>query len=214
MEYFIGIDPSINSTGICVQKYDGELKISENFIILKPGDRNKPESKWLTRKENIANESFSNFQYSFYTIEDLSPYKELNHYCEYWKSWNICMCAKTIKDIIKEWTKDDPQCVNIIMEGISYGSVQRTKSIFDLAGLNYLVRDKFIGKDEFNIIIATPSEIKKFASGNGNCKKEIMVNLFKLSHNEFEIIPKIDDISDAWFMANYAKKLYDDERGE
>ena len=30
------------------------------------------------------------------------------------------------------------------------------------------------------------------------------------SHPEFDIIPKIDDISDAWFMSNYAKKLYNE----
>ena len=113
---------------------------------------------------------------------------------------------------IKEFTKDNPETIQIVIEGISYGSVQRTKSIFDLAGLNYLVREKFIEKEGINLTIAPPSEIKKFASGNGNCNKEVMVNLFMLSHQGFDIIPKVDDISDAWFMSNYAKKLYDDER--
>ena len=212
MEYFIGIDPSINSTGICIQKYDVENKISEEFIILKPGDKNKNESKWLTKKEKQAEEQIFNFQYCFYPKMDLSVYKDMNHFSEYWKSYNMCMCAKTIKDIIKEWTKDNPTNIYIVMEGISYGSVNRTKAIFDLAGLNYLVREKFINTEIFSLIIATPSEIKKFASGNGNCNKDIMVGLFKMSHQELSVIPKIDDISDAWFMSNYAKYLYEHEK--
>ena len=215
MEYFVGIDPSMNSTGICVQKYDGDIKISEQFIILKPGDKTKNKSKWLVKKEKIAEEQLFNFQYCFYPKENLDAYKELNHFHEYWKSWNMCSCAKTIQDIVKEWTKDNSEHIYIVIEGISYGSVQRTKSIFDLAGLNYLVREKFInkyiGNNECIFTIATPSEIKKFASGNGNCKKDVMVNLFKLSHPELEIVPKIDDISDAWFMSNYARKLKTDD---
>lgn len=210
MEYFIGIDPSINSTGICIQKYDGEQKINENFIILKPGDKNKSEEKWLNKKEKIADSSFQNFQYCFYPKMDLAPYKDLNHFSEYWKSWNMIMCANTIHSIIKEWTKDNPQKIYIVIEGISYGSVQRTKSIFDLAGLNYLVRNKFINND-YIFTIATPSEIKKFATGNGNSKKEIMIDLFNISHPEFNIIPKIDDISDAWFMSNYAFYIKDSD---
>ena len=211
MVYYVGIDPSINSTGICIQKYDGNLKINEEFIILKPCDKNRPEDKWLNKKEKQAEEQLQNFQYCFYSKMDLTPYKDLNHYHEYWKSWNICLCAKTVKDIIKEWTKDNPIQIHIVIEGISYGSAQRTKSIFDLAGLNYLIREKFLQKENIIFTIATPSEIKKFATGNGNCNKELMVNLFKMTNPEFEIIPKIDDIADAWFMSNYAKYVKEKE---
>lgn len=214
MQYFIGIDPSMNSTGICVQKYDGDSKIREEFIILKPGIKEKSEDKWLNKKEKEAQNSNIPFEYKFYNKMDLTPYKELNHFSEYWKSYNMISCTKQIKEIIKDFTKDNPEKIYIVMEGISYGSVQRTKSIFDLAGLNYLVREKFIEKENVLLTIAPPSEIKKFASGNGNCNKEVMINLFMVSHPEFSIIPKIDDISDAWFMSNYAKKIYDDERRE
>lgn len=200
----------MNSTGICVQKYDGDEKIKEEFIILKPNNKLKPESKWLNRKEQLVQESNLPFEYMFYDKNDLTAYKEHYHFYEYWKSNNMISCANEIKNIVREFTKDDPETVQIVMEGISYGSVQRTKSIFDLAGLNYLVRENFIEKEGFYITIAPPSEIKKFASGNGNCNKEVMISLFMSSHPEFDIIPKIDDISDAWFMSNYAKKLYNE----
>lgn len=207
MEYFIGIDPSINSTGICIQKYDDNKKINEQFIIIKPDNKTKPKDKWLNKKEQIAEDKIFNFEYIFYDKMDLTPYKDMNHFSEYWKSYNMISCTRKIKEVIKEYTKDNPKKINIIIEGISYGSVQRTKSIFDLAGLNYLVREKFIEVDNITFTIVTPSEVKKFASGNGNCKKEIMVNLFLTSHPELNIIPKVDDISDAWFMSNYAKYI-------
>lgn len=200
MEYFVGIDPSMNSTGICIRKYDGDNLVKENFIIL------TPERK-LTKKEKIANDEIFNFEYVFYQNMDLKPYAKLNHFGEYWKSWNMICCAKAIKDIIKEFTKDNPEKIYIVIEGISYGSSIRTRSIFDLAGLNYLIREKFIEKENIVFTVATPSEVKKFASGNGNCNKETMISLFSMSHEEMQIIPKLDDISDAWFMSNYAKNL-------
>lgn len=200
MEYFVGIDPSMNSTGICIRKYDGDNLIKENFIIL------TPERK-LTKKEKIANDEIFNFEYVFYQSMDLKAYAKLNHFGEYWKSWNMICCAKAVKDVIKEFTKDNPEKIYIVIEGISYGSSIRTRSIFDLAGLNYLIREKFIEKENIVFTVATPSEIKKFASGNGNCNKETMISLFSMSHEEMQIIPKLDDISDAWFMSNYAKFL-------
>ena len=205
--YYVGIDPSMNSTGICIQKYDNDIKIKEDFIILKSVDERKDSSKWLTKKEKIAEEHIDNFLYLFYNKVDLTEFKTDNHLHEYWKSYNMCMCANTIKHIVNEFTKDNPSKIYLVMEGISYGSVQRTKSIFDLAGLNYLVREKFILQNGlFESIIATPSEIKQFASGNGNCNKEVMINLFIMSHPNFEILPKIDDIADAYYMSNYAKQ--------
>lgn len=216
MKYYIGIDPSINSTGICIQKFDGDVKIKEDFIILKPADYNKLESKWLNKKEKEAENAIEHFQYCFYEKRDLSIYKDYSHFQEYWKSWNMCTCAKTIYNLIKDWTKDNPEGIYIVIEGISYGSAQRTKSIFDLAGLNYLIRDKFIEKEGYTFIITPPSEIKKFASGNGNCNKDIMINIFTINHPEFKIVPKVDDISDAWFMSNFSKYFIENniDKGE
>lgn len=201
-EYFVGIDPSMNSTGICVQKYQDGQKIKENFIILTHDRR-------LTKRENLAENAIFEFEYWFYKYEDLKPHKEKddNHTVEWWKTYNMISCSNEICHIVKEFTKDKPSVVYIVIEGISYGSSIRTKSIFDLAGLNYLIRNKFLNKEGFILTIVPPSEIKKFASGNGNCKKEIMIGLFEDSHTEMKTIPKIDDIADAWFMANYASQI-------
>ena len=102
----------------------------------------------------------------------------------------------------------------VCQEGISYGSSKRTKSVFDLAGLNFLLRMMIISTlrpDKY--IIATPSEIKKKTSGNGNCNKDVMVNLFKSLKPDFDL-PKLDDIADSFWMANYIKYLSDTEDGQ
>ena len=201
MIYFIGIDPSINSTGICIQKYDNKQKIYEKFLILS-GNRK------LSKKEQNAESEINELSYVFYDKKDLREFKTDNHLHEYWKSYNLCNLANEISKIITSYTIDNPEHIYINMEGISYGSSIRTNTICDLAGLNYLIRDKFIEQPLIDFQICPPTEIKKFASGNGNCNKEVMVNLFKGIYPEYDIIPKIDDISDAWFMANYAEKRY------
>ena len=208
MQYFIGIDPSMNSSGICVLKFDGDTKIREDFIILKPYNNAKPLEKQLVKKEKIAQESLMNFEYLFYDSEDLKAYEDYGDYREYWKSYNMIRCAKKVKEIVHELTKDNPEEIHICIEGISYGSSLRTKSIYDLAGLNYLIREKFIEKDGITFSIATPAEIKKFATGKGNNQKDMVKDLFLAAHDELKIIPKVDDIADAYFMARYSQKLH------
>ena len=205
MVYLIGIDPSINSTGICIQKYEGDNKVFEDFIIL-TGERK------LTKREKVANDAFINFSYQFYDKIDLSLYETNNHFHEYWKTYNMIQLVYSVKNIVKEYTKDNPEKIHIVIEGISYGSKMRTKSIFDLAGLNYLIRSVFLEKENIVFTICPPSEIKKFATGNGNCKKEMMIDIFSKTHKDLsDIIPKVDDICDAWFMSNYSRVLYKEE---
>ena len=124
---------------------------------------------------------------------------------------NVCKC---IKDIVSKYIANHNGVLNtyVCQEGISYGSTVKTKSVFDLAGLNYLLRNTFINSSVCNyFVIASPSEIKKFATGKGNANKEMMVNMFSCIFPNLQL-PKIDDICDAYFMANYASKLF--EQGE
>jgi Holliday junction resolvasome RuvABC endonuclease subunit len=201
VNYFVGIDPSMNSTGLCIQQYEGEQKIKENFFII------KPSTDKLTKKEKLAEESSLYFEYIFYKAEDLKAYSDNNLFHEYWKSFNMIQLVKKIKETILEYTKLENDHIHIVIEGISYGSMSRTKSIFDLAGLNYMVRNYFIEKDNITFWIVPPAEIKKFTTGNGLAKKEAITHLFESSHPELKIIPKIDDIADAYFMACYSNEL-------
>lgn len=206
MEIYIGIDPSLNSTGLCLQFYEDDQFVKDLYYIIKP---NK-----LTKKEKAAQDKLINFDYALYEKMDLDIYKDNNLFSEYWKTVNMINIVKTIKHCIYDNVQGRNNVkLYIVQEGISYGSSIRTKSIFDLAGLNYMIRNEFIEKENILFFIAPPTHIKKFATGIGNCKKEMIIELFKNTHKELsESLPKVDDIADAYYMSCYAKKLCEEDQ--
>ena len=192
---YIGIDPSINSTGICIQTISDDNKVNdEKFYIIKPNSLTKHESSI----------KIDNFSYVVYSKSDLTEFKNDYHKYELNKTLNIINLINQINSVISKHIKNF-QNVFIVMEGISYGSVTKTRSIYDLAGLNYLIRYLILNNyDNINLIICPPTEIKKFASGKGNSQKDLLVEAFNILHPEFIKIKKIDDMVDAYFMCKYA----------
>lgn len=198
---YIGIDPSINSTGITIARYENNVEVEIKFYIIKNGK--------LTKRESAANDSIDNFEYIIYNKIDLAQFKDDNHVFEYYKTKNMVEVVNTIYDLILNEVKKYTSVVNVVIEGISYGSSIRTKSIFDLAGLNYMIRYKLITSDiqHLNLSIATPSNIKKYATGKGNANKESIMTIFKYIFPEMQNIPKLDDIADSYFMAMFSRAI-------
>lgn len=208
MEIFVGIDPSLNSTGLCLQFYEDNKMVKDIFYIIKP---NK-----LTKREQTAQDTLINFDYVLYNKIDLNMYKDNNLFYEYWKTVNMISIVKKIKECIYDNIQGRKQYkLYIVQEGISYGSSARTKSVFDLAGLNYMIRNEFIEKENISFFIAPPTHIKKFATGIGNCKKELIIELFKSIEPKLaEKLPKVDDIADAYYMSKFARQIYIDNNKE
>lgn len=198
---YVGIDPSINSTGITIARYENDVEVEIKFYIIKNGK--------LTKRESAANDSIDNFEYIIYNKIDLTQFKDDNHVFEYYKTKNMVEVVNTIYDLILNEVKKYSAIVNVVIEGISYGSSIRTKSIFDLAGLNYMIRYKLITGDiqHLNLTIATPSNIKKYATGKGNANKESIMTIFKYIFPEMQNIPKLDDIADSYFMAMFSRDI-------
>lgn len=198
---YVGIDPSINSTGITIARYENDVEAEIKFYIIKNGK--------LTKRESAANDSIDNFEYIIYNKIDLTQFKDDNHVFEYYKTKNMVEVVNTIYDLILNEVKKYLAIVNVVIEGISYGSSIRTKSIFDLAGLNYMIRYKLITGDiqHLNLSIATPSNIKKYATGKGNANKESIMTIFKYIFPEMQNIPKLDDIADSYFMAMFSRDI-------
>lgn len=198
---YVGIDPSINSTGITIARYENNVEVEIKFYIIKNGK--------LTKRESTANDSIDNFEYIIYNKIDLTQFKDDNHVFEYYKTKNMVEVVNTIYDLILNEVKKYSAIVNVVIEGISYGSSIRTKSIFDLAGLNYMIRYKLITGDiqHLNLSIATPSNIKKYATGKGNANKESIMTIFKYIFPEMQNIPKLDDIADSYFMAMFSRDI-------
>ena len=202
MEIFIGIDQSINSTGICVKLCENNKLVKEHFYII----TNK-----VTKKALAYSQTLNNFDYIFYDKKEKSE-SENNDEFEWGKLLNNILITDNILEIIKSNISAALDKVYIAMEGVSYQSGQ-TKSLLDLAGLSTLIRYRiykyFISHQDNvgELKIFTPGEVKKFATGNGNSSKDIMVGLFKTSYKEIAKLPKIDDIADAYWICTYLKEL-------
>ena len=198
MNLYIGIDQSINSTGICIKLYDDKILVKEHFYII----TNKVTKKALTYSETL-----SNFNYIFYDKKEKSDAKDNNEF-EQNKLLNNILITDNILDIIKFNISSPLDKIYVAMEGISYQSGQ-TKSLLDLSGLSTLIRYRiyrFFQSHQDNVgelKIFTPAEIKKFASGNGNCSKDVMISLFKTAYKDIAQLPKIDDIADAYWICTY-----------
>ena len=201
MNVFIGIDPSINSTGMTIRTDTGFCR----FFIIK-GDK-------LTKKEKNAQLDNSEiFEYCLYQKENV---KDTNnaHERELAKAHNLSTIADTIYNIIEELLHQlrktsSIDSVTICMEGISYGSIH-SAAVMDLAGLNYLIRDRLHHHTVVGTLLVTPpAEIKKFATGAGNANKSLMITTFRGQFPDFEL-PKLDDVVDAYFMSKYAQYIFE-----
>lgn len=202
MEIFIGIDQSINSTGITIQKFEDNKKVDKQFYIIK-GNK-------LTKKESDID--LDCFNYIVYDKKEKKNSTNNNEF-ERFKLENAINISNIIIDLIVDSIKNKLDKVYIALEGISFQSSQ-TKSLIDLAGLSYIIRYsiyKFFESHQDNVgelIVFTPGEIKKFATGNGTAKKESMIALFKNLNNQLSIINKIDDLADSYWICEYLITQY------
>lgn len=200
MNIYIGIDPSINSTGLTIMNDSGFVR----FFIIK-------ENKLTKREKKAEEEQSCIFEYKHYDKKDVGN-TENAYDRELSKYHNIASISDLIKKVCNHYIEmfsyeDDSIHVCICMEGISYGSIH-SAAVMDLAGLNYLIRDRI--HDLGKLMVTPPSEIKRFYTGSGNANKELMVSTFKGTYPDFEL-PKIDDVCDSYAMAKYAQHICETE---
>lgn len=198
-ELYVGIDPSINSTGVTINIWENNSLFTEVFYIIKGNKLTKKEQK-VTEDDDL-----SAVIYSTYEKIDIKDAVD-SHELELIKTNNLLNIVNAISHIITVYSK---HCDNIYvgMEGLSYGSSVRTRSIYELAGLNYLIRNELMTKHICNLYILPPTEVKKFATGIGNCSKDAVINVFSSIFPNLLKIPKIDDIADSWFICNYVRDI-------
>ena len=183
----IGIDPSLNSTGVCV--YNG---LSHKYFLIV----SKATKKMLNFKH-------PDIQIIKYDKQDTTKKEHPYDVIESNKAFNIHNICTIIKQIIDKY--DEP--VHISMEGVSYGSVG-SAALVDLSGLNFAIRNTLIDSNA-SFTIVSPSQNKKFATGNGSADKDLMVfswlKIEKHLANVKDI--KIDDLADAFFLCHYADRI-------
>ncbi len=247
IDIFIGIDPSLNSTGITIMSNCGQNNyIYNRMFVLKPKLTRK-EIKILDayNKYNIKhklNDTSKDFYFNalIYDHEDANYYnREPNkdsHKFELLKTTNLINITNKIEQIINDnifdivylykrmfnILNDKEHSYNIIchtcIETNSFNSRQHSVSLVELCGLNFLIRNMILNMkwnviklhvriDSSDLICATPTEIKKFATYRGDADKELMMICFKLLQpnisNELDGF-KLDDVADSYFMCLYA----------
>lgn len=198
-ELYVGIDPSINSTGVTINIWKDNSLFTEVFYIIKGNKLTKKEQK-VTEDDDL-----NKVIYSTYEKIDIKDAVD-SHELELIKTKNLLNIVNVISHIITVYSKHCDY-IYVGMEGLSYGSSVRTRSIYELAGLNYLIRNELMTKHMCKLYILPPTEVKKFATGIGNCSKDAVINVFSSIFPNLLKIPKIDDIADSWFICNYVRDI-------
>lgn len=112
-----------------------------------------------------------------------------------------CRISEIKESIWKYFNKESI----IYVEGLSF--LSRGRSILDLAGLHYYIRTNlYLSGYDYKPI--PPTVIKKFITGKGNCKKELM--LLKV-YKKFGIEFDNNNLCDAYSLARFAVEQYKDE---
>lgn len=188
----IGIDPSVNSTGICVSGTDLNIYYLVPAKITKKSLEYSKGLDWLEVHE-----------YEKIPTKDITKYHEK----EFVKFGNLSVLVETISvilDIIMSRYVVD----YVTMEGVSYGSTSGA-ALVDLSFLNAMIRMKLHEK-KLKFYIVAPTEVKKYAVGNGGADKGVMIMSWKKLDKRIQELPdwfKCDDLADAYFMAHYNPEI-------
>lgn len=141
MKYFIGLDLSLQSTGLVILNEKG--KIVKQELIKSKKDGEKPVDE-LRRLMQIREEIFRHI------------------------------------DETKEIKTNDT--LYYAIEGLAF-AVKNTTSLVQLAALNYMIRE-WIEYNEDTFIIVYPTSLKKFITGTGNAKKDVMMMTIYKNYGE------------------------------
>lgn len=96
--------------------------------------------------------------------------------------------------------------VILYMEGLSFGA--KGNSVTQLAGLHYFLRIGFLSRFDFEYKIIPPTTLKKFVTGKGTAKKElILLNVYKRWGVEFSD----NNLADAYSLSRMALDNYREE---
>lgn len=181
----IGLDLSINSTGICVC-VDGK---PEMYYII--------ANTTMTKKNQRLAESLSGVPLQYFIYEKQTTKSKIYAEKERIKTNNISEIATCIIQIIRTERPD-----YAFIEGVSYGSLG-SAALVDLSGLNFVTR-YILDYDNIPFIIVSPTENKKNATGNGAAKKEEMIYAWEACDDRLKELGqqlKLDDLADAFFLA-------------
>lgn len=229
--FYIGVDVSINSTGVCI--FDDKLK-KWKFVSFPANISEKQiqSGKSLAFQDFLHDDEFKVVSLER-KISKLSKQEKKKQYSmvEILKLHDAIRNARIVAETIAKGINDSKD-VKIGIEGFSYGS--KGNSLIDIVGYSYLIR-YYLNLITQDLIIVSPSEVKKFAGRTlskktGGANKLQMLDLFaenssgdseikkssiwkSISKNRnlivnekgTEIKKPFDDLIDAYFISHYIR---------
>jgi len=99
-----------------------------------------------------------------------------------------------------------PTLETVCIEGLAY--LSHSSRLFELAGIHFMLRCKM---KECNIpfSVVPPTSLKKFATGKGNCGKDLII---KCVYEKWGVNFQNDNLADAYVLARMALEDFKDER--
>lgn len=183
----IGIDPSINSTGVCV--WNG---IENYYYII--------TSKMTKKMCDFKHEYITYLPYTKLDSKNME-YSEKENV----KFTNILNICTHIYNIISTQLSAEigAEKIEVYMEGVSYGSIG-SAALVDLCFLNSAIR-MTLRNLNVKFTIVSPTSLKKFACANGQADKIVMIDAWKRLDKNISNIRdiKIDDLADSYFLSRY-----------
>lgn len=89
-----------------------------------------------------------------------------------------------------------------VIEGLAMG-ISRTTALTQLAGLNYMIREHFLLCD-IPFVVVPPTQLKKFITGKGNVKKEMMLlEVYK----RYDVSFSDNNLCDAYALAKIGEAI-------
>lgn len=181
----IGIDPSLNSSAMCIL-HNQDIKL---LLEIRPAGKKLPDvpeeiHHLLKIEEYYKREEQDDFSKAM-NITDITDI--MTDYLD-----------KYIENLLQESPSDEE--IRICIEGISYNS--KGRAMYDLAGLHYVIAARII--DRGYVFKALPPASVKAKAGSGSYSKEDMIEAFEKKTNiEISGIKRLkaDDIADAYFLA-------------
>lgn len=217
-----GLDLSFNSTGICMMYFDGEgqnTKISFDRVVF---------DKHPREVANISTTVYSlpnNLSVSELLIDANELSKNENDQALI--TIKSLICAKAIKSVINKYIQllKPQQCLFVIENYImpAFGGKNSLQNVSGLIAIQNYIREYVIGMklqhgrdregnestcDTF-LCTPTPTQVKKFFTGNGKAQKQEMEDVFLSKYDGNALIDirerkgKFDDIVDAFALGCY-----------
>lgn len=184
----VGIDVSMNSTGLTFITYNDLDERILKFIRIAPSTDGKQTSS--ARLVTYVRD-YRKLNYSHQDLATVNSAKTL---------------ASTVSRLITEFCQTYKiEQIDARIEGsiMSKGFKKHEAKVNDLTVFNGTMKLMLLSNKFVNAIsVIAPGSLKKYATGKGNCTKDKIVAQFKLEFPDFDCTGKIDDIADSYYLAS------------